>query len=85
MGGRDRPPGPTIGARTPVSTAIGTRTTADSVGDIPPTSWRKNVKGIIIADTAKPIDAMPMVDSEKLRSRNSDNGTRGSVRMRDCQ
>src|SRR5699024_2598329 len=68
---------PTNGAATPEMIALGASSSAACAAFNPSTNCMKNISGNDIAVTEKPMSAMVRFASEKLRSRNSDSGTRG--------
>ena len=76
---------PTRRASTIVISAIGTSSSADSVGLQPRTTCAQIMIGIAIAVIAKPIAEIATLASEKLRSWNSPSGTSGSRVLRACQ
>ncbi len=76
---------PTQGASTIDITAIGTRSSADLVGERPRTSWAYSMSGKAREVIAKPIVVITTLASEKLRSRNRNSGTSGSALLRACQ
>ena len=63
---------------------MGTSRSADFVGEYPSTAWVKSINGNAMPVMANPTVVIAALDSEKLRSRNSDSGTSGSPRMWPC-
>ena len=75
---------PASGDSTPAATAMGTISSADSVGVRPRASWMKNMSGSAWPVTTKPTIAMPKFDREKLRSRKRLSGSSGSLFVTAC-